>query len=178
MYAAKINGINMFINKLNTEANIINLDELKQTFRLDEGESGFYKLSLSEKKIIGSETINENYNRPPVGPIEDNLYCTFCSNIGPEDHATTCPFPEKDSLNLTLKAFGEYVLNKLSYSGDYMDFKQKWASNRLTQEDLNEILLIPDEVLIQNGTFNPNDYPETFTNVSFFGIYKKRGPKN
>ena len=177
MYSAKINGINMFINKLNTAANIINLDELKQTFRLDEGENGFYKLSLSEKKIIGSETINENYNRPPVGPIEDNLYCTFCSSIGPEDHATTCPFPEKDSLNLTLKAFGEYVLNKLSYSGDYMDFKEKWSSNRLTQEDLNEILLIPDEILIENGTFNPNEYPETFTNISFFGIYKKRGPK-
>ena len=177
MYLAKINGINMFIDKLDTDYNIINLDRLKETFRLDEGENGFYKLSLSEKKIIGSETFNENYNRPPIGPIEDNLYCTYCSNIGPEDHSVTCPFPEQNSLNLTLKAFGDYVLNKLSYTGDYLDFKEKWSTNRLTQDNLNEILLIPDEIIIENGTFNPNNYPEILTNVSFFGIYKKRGPK-
>lgn len=177
MYLAKINGINMFINKFETGENIIDLDKLKETFKLDEGEKGFYKLSLSEKKIFGTETINENYNRPPIGPIEKNLYCSFCSNVGPEDHSATCPFPEKDSLYLTIQAFSDYILQKNSYDGDYNIFKQKYTSKTLTQEDVNELLLIPDEIIIESGTFDINKYKDVFTNVPFFGIYKKRGPK-
>ena len=177
MYLAKVNGINMFINKFDTDENIINLDLLKEQFELDEGETGFYKLSLSEKKLFGTETINENYNRPPIGPIEKGLYCSFCSSIGPEDHSITCPFPEKDSLYLTIKGFTDYILKTENYEGDYDNFKNKFKSKTLTQEDINEILLIPDEIIIESGTFNINQYNDVFTNVPFFGIYKKRGPK-
>ena len=46
----KINGINMFINKLQSAEDIIDIDKLKTTFELDEGETGFYKLTLSQKK--------------------------------------------------------------------------------------------------------------------------------
>ena len=89
---AKVNGINMFINKFDKNNEIFDLNSIKTQFQLDEGETGFYKLSLSEKKIIGTEVLNDVYNRPPIGPIEKNLYCSFCGSIGPEDHSTTCEF--------------------------------------------------------------------------------------
>ena len=58
MSEVKINGINMFINKLDSVEQIINIDELRESFRLDEGETGFYKLSFSKKEIFGTETAN------------------------------------------------------------------------------------------------------------------------
>lgn len=48
---AKINGVNMFINKLQSVEEIIDIDSLKTSFELDEGENGFYKLTLSQKSI-------------------------------------------------------------------------------------------------------------------------------
>ncbi len=102
----KINGINMFINKLNSVEEIIDIDKLKTSFILDEGETGFYKLSFSKKEVLGAETVNVTYNRPPIGPIKNGLYCTFCDSIGPDDHDEMCSFPEDDN-KLNLK-----VLNK------------------------------------------------------------------
>lgn len=173
----KINGINMFINKLNAEDVIINIDEMKTSFELDEGEEGFYKLSLSQKTIIGSETLNENYNRPPIGPIKNGLYCSYCSSLGPEDHANNCEFPIDDSLYLTIDGFSKYILNDINYSGDYMDIKTKIKNGNVSQEDINEILLIPDEITITDNRFNLADNKDVLTNITFFGIYKKRGPK-
>lgn len=174
---AKVNGINMFINKFDKNNEIFDLNSIKTQFELDEGETGFYKLSLSEKKIIGTEVLNEVYNRPPIGPIEKNLYCSFCGSIGPEDHSTTCEFPEQDSLYLTLEAVSTYILKNINYKGDYEYIKDKISSKTLTQEDLNSILLIPDEVLVENGIVDIENFPNILTNISFFGIYKKRGPK-
>ncbi len=177
MNELKVNGINMFINKFDNKTEVINLQILKEQFELDEGETGFYKLSLSEKKVIGEETINENYNRPPIGPIKNNLYCSYCSRIGPEDHEMTCEFPEEDSLYLTLLAFKQYVIDDINYKGDYDYIKQSIKNKTLSQEMLNEILLIPDEVLVSDGSINFTEFSDILTNVSFFGIYKKRGPK-
>ena len=53
---AKINGVNMFINKLQSVEEIIDIDSLKTSFELDEGENGFYKLTLSQKKVFGTES--------------------------------------------------------------------------------------------------------------------------
>ena len=106
----KINGINMFINKLETVDEIVDIDTLKSSFQLDEGETGFYKLSLAQKKVFGSETINDTYNRPPIGPIQTGLYCSYCGKIGPEDHSETCDFPDEDSLYLTISACNDYIL--------------------------------------------------------------------
>lgn len=47
----KINGINMFINKLESVEEIIDIDSLKTAFQLDEGESGFYKLTLKKRYL-------------------------------------------------------------------------------------------------------------------------------
>ena len=64
------------------------------------------KLSFSKKEVLGAETVNVNYNRPPIGPIKEGYYCTFCDNMGPEDHDEMCTFPEDDNkLNLTILFF-------------------------------------------------------------------------
>ena len=173
----KINGINMFVNKLDSVDEIIDIDDLKTSFTLDEGEMGFYKLTLSQKKIFGTETVNDTYNRPPIGPIQDGLYCSYCSKIGPEDHSETCDFPEDNSLYLSMKGFNDYIIKNTDYSGDYKNIKEAIETKTLTQEDLNEILLIPDEIIVENGSFNLDENINVLTNISFFGIYKKRGPK-
>lgn len=174
----KIIGINMFINKFNSVEEIIDIDKLKDSFILDEGETGFYKLSFSKKEVLGTETVNVTYNRPPIGPIRDGLYCTFCDNIGPDDHDEMCSFPEDDNkLNLTISGFNEYILKKIDYSGDYKNIKDNIESRRLTQEELNEILLIPDQIIVENGTFDIESNLNVLTKISYLGIYKKRGPK-
>lgn len=173
----KINSINLFINKFEYNFDIINLDTLKQNFELDEGEDGFYKLSLYEKKTFGNETINDNYNRPAIGPIEKGLYCTFCGKEGPDDHSETCDFPEKNSLNLTIEGLNEYIIRYKEYKGDYLEFKNKFLEGTLTQNLLNDVLLNPDDIVLNNGTFDISLNKNILTNISFLGIYKKRGPQ-
>lgn len=173
----KINGINMFINKLESIEEIIDIDSLKNSFLLDEGETGFYKLNLSQKKIYGTETVNDTYNRPPIGPIERGLYCQFCSKIGPEDHREDCDFPVDDSLSLTLYAFNDYIIKNLEYKGDYTELRDSIINKTLTQDQINEILLNEDEILVENGTIDIDSNLDVLTNISYFGIYKKRGPK-
>lgn len=173
----KINGINMFINKLDSVEEIIDIDSLKNSFELDEGENGFYKLTLSQKKVFGTETINDTYNRPPIGPIQEGLYCSYCSNIGPNDHSETCDFPEENSLYLTISGFNDYIIKNIDYQGDYKSLRDNVLNKTLTQEQLNEILLIPDEITVENGNLDINSNLKVLTNITYFGIYKKRGPK-
>ena len=172
-----VNSINMFVNKFDDRFEIFDLDKLKENFLLDEGESGFYKLSLYQKKTFGTETINDNYNRPPVGPIEKGFYCTFCGKEGPQDHSESCDFPEQDSLNLTIFGLENYIIKNTNYKGDYSDFKEKFKTGNLTQEDLDKILLNPGEAQVQNGSFNIQNNKDILTNISYLGIYKKRGPQ-
>ena len=172
-----INSINMFINKFDESREIFDLDKLKENFLLDEGEEGFYKLSLYQKKTFGTETINDNYNRPPIGPIETGFYCTFCGNEGPRDHSETCDFPDQNSLNLTISGINDYILKDRNYKGDYLNFKTKFEESSLTQDDLNEILLNPDEIEVKDGKINIQENKDVLTSVSFLGIYKKRGPQ-
>ena len=91
-----------------SKKDIVDLDILKSSFRLDEGEEGFYKLSLYQKNVIGTDTINETYNRPPIGPIREGLYCSYCGSMGPQDHLMDCDLPEDDSLYLTFNSFDEF----------------------------------------------------------------------
>ena len=173
----KINSINMFINKLDSVETIIDIDRFKREFRLDEGETGFYKLSLSQKKMIGTDSINDTYNRPPIGPIQDGLYCSYCSRIGPEDHAETCDFPEENSLYLSFSKFEELILQNRDYKGDYTILKDKINNSTVTQSELDEILLVPGEITVDNnGRIDRRDVLGVLTNVSYFGMYKKRGP--
>ena len=169
----KINGINVFINKFVTPEEIIDIDKLKTDFPLDEDEEGFYSLSLSQKKFLGGETINDNYNRPPKGPIQRGLYCTVCDAVGPEDHREDCDTPLPESLMLTIKGLKDYVLVP-SYKGDLNDIKNKINNGQITQEELNEeILLLEDEIspdeILNIGNEN------VLTKISFDseGVFKK-----
>ena len=74
----KINGINAFINRFNTKEQILDLDTLKTRFKLDEGDTGMYRLFLSQKIVLGEDRFTETYNRPPIGPLPSGAYCTYC----------------------------------------------------------------------------------------------------
>ena len=173
----KVNGVNMFVNKLESVEEIIDIDSLKTSFKLDEGETGFYKLTLSQKKVFNTETINDTYNRPPIGPIQEGLYCSYCSNIGPNDHSETCDFPDDDSLYLTISGFNDYIIKNGEYQGDYKSLRDSILNKSVTQEQLNEILLIPDEITVEDGILDIDSNLNVLTSISYFGIYKKRGPK-
>lgn len=175
----KINGINMFINKFDTSEEIIDIDKFKTSFELDNSDEGFIKLSLSQKKIFGSETINDTYNRPPIGPIEVGTYCGWCDAVGPEDHKENCDFPQKESLFLTLGGFKDYILSP-SYTGNYEYLKDKINKREVKDEDLDEIMLLPEEIEIVDGTIEINeDNKKLLTKIPFDtqGVFKKRGPK-
>lgn len=173
----KINGINVFVNRFNTSAEIVDIDKLKTDFPLDEDEEGFYRLSLSQKKFLGGETINDNYNRPPKGPIERGLYCSLCDSIGPDDHREDCEAPLAESLMLTIKGLKNYVLIS-GYNGDLVSIKNKINDGTITQEELNdEVLLLEDQISPDEILNEENE--DILTKISFDseGVFKKRGPK-
>ena len=172
----KINGINMFINKFDVSVELINLDILKREFELDKGKTGFYKLSLSKKDVYGYSTVNDNYNRPPVGPIENGLYCSYCEKFGPSNHAENCEIPQKESLYLTLGGFDEYILKNKTYSGDYLYIKEAFEKKQITSDILNDLLSLPDEIEIVNGSIDIANNKDKMTTIAYYGIYKKRGP--
>lgn len=174
--SVKINGINMFINKYDTSVDVINLDILKRNFKLDQGNSGFYKLSLYKKDVYGYSTVNNNYNRPPVGPIDDGLYCSYCEKFGPFNHTEACEIPQKESLYLTLEGFDTYILKNNTYSGDYLYIKEAFQDKKVTIDILNDLLSLPSEIEIINGGIDIQNNKDKMTTISYFGIYKKRGP--
>lgn len=173
----KINGINVFINRFDTSEEIVDIDKLKTDFPLDEDEEGFYSLSLSQKKFLGDETINDNYNRPPIGPIENGLYCSVCDSVGPEDHREDCDTPLPESLMLTIKGLKDYILVP-SYDGNLVDIKNNINNGTVTQDELNEeVLLLEDEISPSEILNVENE--NVLTKISFDsdGVFKKRGPK-
>jgi len=173
----KINGINVFINRFDTPEEIVNIDKLKTDFPLDEDEEGFYSLSLSQKKFLGGETINDNYNRPPIGPIDKGLYCSVCDSVGPEDHREDCDTPLPESLMLTIKGLKDYILVP-SYDGYLVDIKDKINDGSITQTELNEEVLLLDDEISPDEILNEEN-ENVLTEISFDseGVFKKRGPK-
>ena len=108
-----IYGINSFINKSidYDKLDILNLEELKNNFEIDykfDSEvnqieeaplPAFTQLTYNYKQTIAGEgSYDVNYNRPPIGPIENFCYCTFCTQIGPKYHTEDCPQPNNKSL--------------------------------------------------------------------------------
>jgi hypothetical protein len=172
----KINGINEFINKFNTKEEVINLSTIKESFRLDQGETGFYRLFLSQKKVLGNDRFTETYNRPAVGPLPNGTYCTYCGKIGPpDDHSHTCPFPEETSLNLTLRGMYENIIRNTGYSGEHTNLRGL-LRNEISQEELNEVLLIEDQ-LILSGSPPDISVSNIKTNIPYSDVLKKRGPE-
>ncbi len=118
-----IYGINSFINKLEESTlDIIDLRDLIKTFdidfKYDEDNNeiqttklpAFTQLTFNERIVSDDTSYSTSYNRPPLGPIENFCYCSYCSNISPQYHTIECPFPEKKSLFLTFRGLYYYVI--------------------------------------------------------------------
>ena len=195
-----IYGINAFINKFDdSKQDIINLQELKETFKVDfkfddktnqiqeTNLPAFTQLTYNERVVSDDTSYPTSYNRPPLGPIENFCYCSYCSNTAPEYHKIECPFPEKKSLFLTFEGLYNYVIKstKTDFSNNLIEFKQSWLDNELTQEQLNEFLLIPNSVKINVKKSNDNSNNNIFINdknknkltkIQYFDVVKLRGP--
>ena len=177
----KINGVNMFINKLDfkdKQLEIINLDILKTKFKLDDGDTGFYKLSLYKKNVYDDGIITENYNRPGIGPIQDGTYCSICQRLGGSNHANNCDRPRDESLYLTLGGFRDYILNDPGYSGDYSDIKESFLKGNINDEIVSDLFNLDedDEINIKDGKIDIEKHENKMTTVEYEGRVKKRGP--
>ena len=177
----KINAVNMFINKLDIRdgnIDIIDLDVLKNKFQLDEGDEGFYKLSLYKKVVYDDGTTTENYNRPGVGPIANGTYCSVCQKMGGSNHENTCEIPKDESLYLTLDGFRNYILNNPEYSGDYEEIKKAFIEEKLTEDIIYNLFNLDGDTKIQikNGKIDIEANKNKITYVQYSGMVKKRGP--
>ena len=98
-----IYGINAFINKfLDSKLEILDLESIKNNFKIDfefdesinqiqENElPSFTQLTYNKRVTSDDSSYSTSYNRPPIGPIENFCYCSYCSNISPQYHDETC----------------------------------------------------------------------------------------
>lgn len=177
----KVTAIREFINKNDDNNYIIDLDILKKKFILDNRGEGFYKLSLSTKQIIGTQSLNINYNRPP-NKIPPGLFCSYCENEG--IHKESCEEPSDESLYLTLKGYAIYILNSKEYNGDFKEFGYTGIP---TVESITKIITddyenpstqsIVSESTFSNGKVSFSEKHESIlTLISYKNINKKRGP--
>ena len=187
-----IYGINSFINKFDdSKQDIIDLQELKESFKVDyefddsinqiEESSlpAFTQLTYNERVSSDDTSFSTSYNRPPLGPIENFCYCSYCSNIAPQYHTIECSFPEKKSLFLTMKGIYYYVIQARNpdFSDKLMEFRKAWLDNELTQQQLNEFLLVPNSVKISNNNDSEKiPLNDKLTKVQYFDVVKLRGP--
>ena len=186
-----IYGLNQFINKFKeSKMEIIDLEILKEEFQIDS------KLNDTEEEIITTDlpaftqltfnkriketdiSYSESYNRPPIGPLENFTYCSFCDNVSPQFHTEECKFPEKKSLYLTVQGIFYYIIkNTKDNFGDKINkLKELWLSDNLSQEELNKFLLIPNSTKVKIGKIKDIVLDDTLTNIQYLDIVKTRGP--
>jgi hypothetical protein len=186
-----IYGINSFINKFGeSKLEIIDLETLKNNFKIDyEVDESVNKIDETalpaftqltfNKRIKETDTsYSESYNRPPIGPIENFCYCSYCNNISPQYHTEECPFPEKKSIYLTIQGIYYYIIQntKEDFSDKINKLKKMWLSSELTQELLNKFLLIPNSAKVKDGIIDKIILNKTLTNIPYLDIVKTRGP--
>ena len=194
-----IYGINAFINKFedtkaDSKIEVLNLENIKENFKVDfefdddvnqieeTDLPAFTQLTYNERIAEGKSgdaSYSTSYNRPPLGPIDNFCYCTFCDNVSPKYHAMECPYAEKKSLYLTMQGIYQYIIQntKDTFSEIINDFRQKWLNNSLTQSDLNNFLLIPNSVIMPKSG-NSSEIPliDARTKIQYFDVVKLRGP--
>ena len=185
-------GINSFINKFSDNSkDVFDLENLKTNFIIDykfnfeeqtiEKSSlpAFTSLNLNKKIILGDSKYTTSYNYPPIGPIENGCYCSFCNQYSPNFHETDCPYPDNKSLFLTIKGAYIYLFMSSNSFNDKLDKLIKhWRENTLSQDILNNILLLPNSVKINDNVDNLIKYPANIakTNIRYFEVIKVRGP--
>lgn len=193
-----IYGINAFINKFSdSKLDILDLYTIKNNFKIDfEFDNNLNQIEESDLPAFTQLTFNQivtdvntsystSYNRPPLGPIENFCYCSYCTNIAPQYHTEDCSFPERKSLFLTLEGIYYYIIQnkKYTFSKNINEFKQLWLENKLTINDLNNFLLIPNSIKFKSSDFNGNfiksekiPLNNTLTKIQYFDVVKLRGP--
>jgi len=191
-----IYGINSFINKLdllnvNEESlEILNLDFLKQNFKLDYNYDeknnqitksplpAFTQLTYNERITDSDNSYSESYNRPPLGPIDNYCYCIHCNNIHPEFHAVECPYPEKKSLYLTVSGIFYFIIRSTNtFSESITKLRNEWINKTITQNTLNGFLIVPNSFIVpEDGDIKIENLNNTYTNIQYFDIIKLRGP--
>ena len=178
-----IYGINSFINKFeDSKLDIIDLQELKNNFNIDfkydEDQNEIIKSTLPaftqltfNERIIGDDTssYSTSFNKPPLGPIENFCYCSYCSRVAPEYHAENCPYPEKKSLFLTVSGIYYYIINNTKdfQNESIQNLKQSWLDKSLTQAQLNEFLLIQNRPKINQDL----KISYALTKIKYFDFY-------
>ena len=190
-----IYGINSFINKFaDSDLDILDLESIKDNFKIDyEYDESLNEITKTNLPSFTQLTFNKrvktdeigystSYNRPPLGPISNYCYCSYCKKISPEYHTEDCEFPEKKSLLLTIQGVYYYVIQntKDNFNESINNFKTAWLEKTLTQAMLNEFLLIPSSIKLSDITNDkieqniPLNY--TFTKIPYLDVVKSRGP--
>ena len=165
-------------NKNESEEYELDLENLKNTFPLDvtfknnkitynkENNNGFVHLSFMKRRLIdewkGSDTIAENYNRPPIGPLPTGTVCIFCRNSFPNFHKETCELPKDSSLELNTNGIIEYIFENNKYKGPLSEFKDQYDNGTLSKNQISDMLKDPDSEL---------------SGLQYIDFVKKRGAK-
>lgn len=193
-----IYGINSFINKfLDSNLDILDLESLKTNFKVDfkfddnlnqiqETELPSFTQLTYNKRITSTDlSYSTSYNRPPLGPIENFCYCSYCTNISPKYHDENCTFPEKKSLFLTIQGIYYYIIQnkKDTFNKNINELKEAWLENKITLDMLNNFLLIPNSIKFKSTDFIDNyiisekiPLNNTLTKIQYFDVVKLRGP--
>lgn len=183
-----IYGINAFINKFYGKDDILDLEVIKNNFDIDfkfDEETNqiqetkfpaFTQLTFNERIISSGTGYSTSFNKPPLGPIENYCYCSYCGNIGPMYHNQKCPFPEKKSLFLTVEGIFYYIIqnSKTIFPENINTLKNSWLEKRISQSELNKFLLIPNSVKIKSGS--NIELTNALTKIQYFDVVKLRGP--
>jgi len=169
----KVNNINMFVNKLNFYDQMVDLNLLKENFELG---NGFLRISYAKRVTAGNSTVNVNYNRPGIGPIQSGLYCNKCSQLGPESHTEGCPNPTETSLYLTFSGFHELVMKAPNPPMEFLELKTSIINKKLTQEIFDSKIILNKGIQVQNGTIDFSKIaPGRPSRIPFYKFIVKRG---
>ena len=193
-----IYGINSFINKFSdSKLDILDIESLKKNFKIDftfDNNSNqiqetdlpaFTQLTYNERVTSTDLSYSKSYNRPPLGPIENFCYCSYCTHISPQYHDENCTFPEKKSLFLTIQGIYYYVVQnkKETFSKNINELKQAWLEDKITLDTLNNFLLIPGSIKFKSSDFDGEfiksekiPLNNTLTKIQYFDVVKLRGP--
>ena len=193
-----IYGINSFINKFpDSKLDILDIESLKKNFKIDftfDNNSNqiqetdlpaFTQLTYNERVTSTDLSYSKSYNRPPLGPIENFCYCSYCTHISPQYHDENCTFPEKKSLFLTIQGIYYYVVQnkKETFSKNINELKQAWLEDKITLDTLNNFLLIPGSIKFKSSDFDGEfiksekiPLNNTLTKIQYFDVVKLRGP--
>ena len=193
-----IYGINSFINKFpDSKLDILDLNSLKTDFKIDftfDDNSNqiqetdlpaFTQLTYNERVTSSDLSYSTSYNRPPLGPIENFCYCSYCTHVAPQYHSENCTFPEKKSLFLTIQGVYYYIVQnkKDTFSKNINELKEAWLENKITLNMLNNFLLIPGSIKFKSSDFD-NEFIKSdkiplnniLTKIQYFDVVKLRGP--